>query len=159
MHRQGPRVPKVYCLARIGPKKVLQTRSKPGSYLRALDRQKKSVGNFVNPRWEAAHAQAGPQIAQILLACSNRPQKSSADSEQACQSFARVRSEKKSVGNIVNPRWEAAHAQAGPRVPKSYWLLRIGPKRVLQTRNKPASHLRALDRQKKISVGNFVNPK
>ena len=41
MRREGPRVPKVHWLARIGPKKVVRTRSEPSSHLRASDGQKK----------------------------------------------------------------------------------------------------------------------
>ena len=62
------KVLKLYWVARIGPKKVLQTPSKPASYLHALDLQK-SVRNFVNPRWEGALVQAETQSAKILLAC------------------------------------------------------------------------------------------
>ena len=44
MRRQGPKVRKFCSLARIGPKIVLQTPSKPASHLRTLDRKKKVSG-------------------------------------------------------------------------------------------------------------------
>ena len=142
MGSQGSSVPKFYWLARIGPKNGLQTRSKPLSHLRVLDRQKESVEIFVNLRWEATHAQARPQCAKILLACSNRPKKNSADSQQNCQSFARIRSAKKSrisstLGERQRMRSQCYRAQ------KFYWLAPIGPKKGLQTRSKPSSHFRA----------------
>ena len=98
------------------------------------------------------------QSAQILLTSWNRPQTSSVDSQQACESFARVRSAKKVSGISLTLGGRQRMRSQGHRLPKLYWLARIGPKKVFQTRKKPASHLRALHRQKRI-VGIFVNPR
>ena len=43
MRRQRPKVAKFDWLARNGPKKVLQTRSKPSSRVRALNGQKEGI--------------------------------------------------------------------------------------------------------------------
>ena len=94
-HAQGgSQGPKFNLLGRIGPKNVLQTCSELASRLPASDGQKSKVGIFVNPRGESAHAQGGPQRAEISTACSNRAQKRFAHSQQAGESIARITWEK-----------------------------------------------------------------
>ena len=60
---EGTRVPKFHLLGRIGPKKVLQTRSEPANRLRSSEWQKNEVGIFVTSGWAPAHAQGGFQSA------------------------------------------------------------------------------------------------
>ena len=52
MRREGPRGPKFNPLGRIGPKKVLQTRSELASQFSASDGQKSKVDISVNPSRE-----------------------------------------------------------------------------------------------------------
>ena len=64
---------------------------------------KKRVWNFVNPRLEEAHAQAGTQSANILLACYNRPKLVLQPSSKPA-SHARVRSEKRKCREFRQPK-------------------------------------------------------
>ena len=61
MRREGHRGPKFQLLARIGPKKVLHTRSELASPLRASDGKKLRVGIFVNPRGSQRLRREGPR--------------------------------------------------------------------------------------------------
>ena len=60
----GPRGPKFDLLGRIGPKKVLQTRSELASRLRASDDQKKKVCIFVKTR---RRPREGPRASYTFL--------------------------------------------------------------------------------------------
>ena len=131
------------------PKLVLQNPSKPASQLRALNWAKKAYRDFFNPRAEEAHTQAGPQSVKILLACQNRPKPVLQTSSKPA-SHLRALDQPRKVSGILSTLGGREHMRSqGPRVRKFYFLARISPKKDLQTYSKPASHLHALDQQKK----------
>ena len=83
-------------------------------------------------------------------------QTSSADSGQAGDSFASVRSHSKSAWNFRHFKSDQAHAQEEAQSSKSFPALWNGPKLVLQNLGKLAIRLQALDR--KVNVpGTFVH--
>ena len=157
MRSQGSRVLKFYGLARIGPKKSSADSQQAYESI-ARVRSEKSFGKFTNPRWEAAHAQVGQKSAKLLLASSNRPQKSSADPQQNCEALARIRSAKKRVGNFVNPRREAAHSQVGPHS-ETILVACSNPAPKSFADSQEACESFAPDRSAKKSVENCVNPR
>ena len=70
---------------------------KPYTTISSRQNGKKRGRYFREPRVGPTHAQGGPQSAEISPAWSNRAQKSSADSQGACESIARVRMAKSEV--------------------------------------------------------------
>ena len=94
-------------------------------------------------RENEAGAQEGSQRAQMSPTWWNWAQKSSADSQRAGESIARIRCPKKDIFSFSPKRnW-------GPWRAKGDLRGGIGPKKVLQSRSELASRLRASDAQKR----------
>ena len=74
----------------------------------------------------------------------------SAESQQACESLASVRSRSLGVLNFAHPRQGQAHAQVRTKIGKSFLAFQNRPKLFLQTCSKPASYLRASHRKLKV---------
>ena len=112
--------------------------------MRASDDQKRKFGIFAKTRQGPGQGPRGPP-------CSNRAQKSSADSQRAGESIARIRCPKKAIFAFSPKRgW-------GPGRAPGDLLGRIGPKKVLQTCSELASRLRALDAQKRQFLHFYQN--
>ena len=155
MRSQGSRVPKFYWLARIGPKKVPQTRRKPASHLRALDRQKK-CREFRQYFGRERMRRQGPRKRKFYCLARIGPKKVLQTRSKPASHLHALDRQKKVSGISSTLRGRKRMRRQGPRVRKFYCLARIGPKKVVQTCSKPAIYLRALDLQK--NIGNFVNP-
>ena len=82
------------------PTLVLQTLSKLAIRLQALDPKLNVPGTFGHFRSNQAHAHGEAQSSKSFLALWNRPQTSSADTGQAGDSFASVRSQTKCAWNF-----------------------------------------------------------
>ena len=133
------------------PKVVLQTYSKPASYLQALERKLKV--SRISPklsRRKRNRSQAGPKVEKFARLSKTAPS-CSADSHQACESFASIRSQTQSVPSFVHAREGETHAQVCTQSGKRCLAFWNRPKLFLQTHSKPLSHFQALDRKLKAS--------
>ena len=129
------------------PKLVFQTLGKLTIRLQALDRKVNVPGTFGHFRPDRAHAQGEAQSSKKFPGTLESAQTSSADSGQAGDSFASVRSLTKWAWNFRGTIGQTRRMRRGrPRVLKIFWDFGIGPKLVLQTLGKMAIRLQALDR-------------
>ena len=133
------------------PKLVLQTLSRPASLLKTLDRELKLARTSPLFRSEAAHAQGEAQNAKSFLAVWNRPKLVLQTLRRPASLLKTLDRELKVPRTFPLSRSEAAHAQAEAQSANSFLVVWNRPKLVLQTLGRPASRLRTLDCELKVS--------
>ena len=139
------------------PKLVLQTLGKLPIRFKALDRKLNVPGTFGHFRSDQAHAQGEAQSSKSFLALSNRPKLVLQTLGKLPIRFQAL-DRKLNVPGTFGHFWsDQAHAQGEVQSSKSVLALWNRPKLVLQTLNKLAIRLQALDCQLNVpgTFGHF----